>query len=245
MQQSSYAQVLEELKAGTPAIFPTDTVYGIGVAVDFARGPKELCALKGRSENKPVAWLVGDASALDVYGQDVHSYVRNLAQRYWPGALTLIVKANSRVPAAYQSHDGTIGLRMPDSPQTLTLIQMLGCPLATTSANITGEPAPKTFEELNPALVRKVGAVLASGQAATLDGAVLASGQGATLSSAMLAGEQDASLGGVVLSSEQDASPSGAVLAGAQDTALSGVASTVVDCTGPSPQVLRQGAVCI
>lgn len=191
MQQLSHAQVVETLKSGKPAIFPTDTVYGLGVAVAFSQGPANLFELKHRSEAKPVAWLVGDVEALAVYGKDVPEYAIELAKKHWPGALTLIVKASHNVPHAFRSREGTIGLRMPNSAQTLAIIRELGCPLAATSANLTGEPAPKTHEDVNATLASEVDAVLAAEGGA----------------------------------------------------ALSGVASTVVDCTGAEPKILRQGSV--
>lgn len=193
MQRFSRTQVVDVLKAGKPAIFPTDTVYGLGVAVDFAPTPEALFSLKHRFGAKPVAWLVGGVADLTNYGQGVADYAVRLAQTFWPGALTLVVKASARVPMVYQSHEGTIGLRMPNNAQTLALIKDVGCPLATTSANFAGGHAPQALGEIDPALACEVGAVLA----------------------------------------------------GAHGAALSGVASTVVDCTGAQPHILRQGDICI
>ena len=138
---------------------------------------------------KPVAWLVGDASDLERYGREVPDVACALARAHWPGPLTLVVKASQAVPPAFRSAEGTIGLRMPDSETALALVRAAGGPVATTSANLSGGPAPRTFEELDPALV-------AAAAAAVRD-----------------------------------------------DARKSGVASTVVDCTGEGPVVLREGAL--
>ncbi len=165
------------LKTGRPVIFPTDTVCGLGLCPAFAASPAELFALKGRDEGKPVAWLVSGADALDEWG---------------PGALTLVVRAAPRVPAPFASAAGTIGLRMPASPTVLALMEALGAPLATTSANLSGASAVACVNEVDRTLTARVPVV------------------------APLAGERPA--------------PGAA-------------ASTVVDCTGAAPVVLRQGPV--
>ena len=125
------------LRAGGAAVFPTDTVYGLGVAVGSCASPQQLFAIKRRDEGKPVAWLVGGVHDLDAYGKDVPAWARTAAKKHWPGALTLIVRASNAVPVAFQSAQGTIGLRMPNSDVALDLIRAVGTPLATTSANIS------------------------------------------------------------------------------------------------------------
>lgn len=184
------------LMRGEAAIFPTDTVYGLGVAVGVAPSPQVLFELKGRPAGKPVAWLVADPSDLDRYGCEVPDLARRAARAFWPGPLTLIVKASERAPRAFCSKEGTVGLRMPASPVALDLIRAVGAPLATTSANLSGRPAPRSLEEVDAGLAARAGAV-----AGGFDG--------------------------------------GAAL----PNALSGQASTVVDCTGARPVVLREGAV--
>ena len=179
------------LQAGLPVVFPTDTVYGLGVAVHAAHDCSQLYDIKKRPDGKPVAWLVGSIDDLARYGTDVPDWALDLARAHWPGALTLIVRASDAVPRAFQSEEGTIGLRMPASDIALALITACGCPLATTSANLSGSTAPATYDELEEPITHSVGAVI--------KGAV----------------------------------PS------------SGIASTVVDCTGKTPRVLRQGDVMI
>lgn len=154
----STAEAAAALRAGKPAIFPTDTVFGLGVAVDYAPSPAELYQLKQRTDDKPIAWLVGSIDDLARYGKNVSAQALELARAHWPGALTLIVEASDEVPPAYRSAAGTIALRVPNDAIARTLIEQVG-PLATTSANISGEPAPTRTEELSPALTARVATV--------------------------------------------------------------------------------------
>lgn len=224
-------EAARSLAQGEAAIFPTDTVYGIGVSVAAAQSPLLLHELKGRDEGKPIAWLVGSADALTEYGEDVPEYAHALARAHWPGALTLVVRASAKVPRAFRSASGTIGLRMPASPVALELIRMTGVPLATTSANRAGEPAPRTLGEIDGAFAARVACVLAED----------AEGEGA-------AEEYDAATLAETTRRDQAASPvapAPPVPPAPSTPPASGVASTVVDCTGPSPRVLRQGAITI
>lgn len=160
------------LKRGELVVFPTDTVYGIGLAVRHAPSPQAIYEAKGRSGGKPVAWLVGGASALDAYGLDVPCAARELAARAWPGALTLVVRASDAVPAAFRSQEGTIGLRVPASEAALALVEAAG-PIATSSANMSGVAATGRFEEIDPRMLAAAAAavrgdVLSSGVASTV-----------------------------------------------------------------------------
>lgn len=207
------------LAVGSAVVFPTDTVFGLGVSVSAAPGPQLLYDLKHRDAGKPVAWLVEGPEALDVYGRDVPAYARRLADAFWPGALTLVVRASDAVSRAFQSAAGTIGLRMPANEAALELIHAVGCPLAVTSANLSGAPDTARAEDLDRALVaRTAGLYLPDGVAAagTASGCV-------------------------------EAAPSVSARFAAGDRLVpppaSGTASTVLDCTGEAPRVLRAGAL--
>lgn len=207
------------LAVGNAVIFPTDTVFGLGVSVSAAPGPQLLYDLKRRDAGKPVAWLVEGPEALDVYGRDVPAYARRLAETFWPGGLTLVVRASDAVPAAFQSPAGTIGLRMPASEATLGLIRAAGCPLAVTSANLSGAADTARAEDLDRALVARTAGLY-------LPGGVAAAG---------------------IASGCAEATPSASARFAAGDRLVpppaSGTASTVLDCTGEAPRVLRAGAL--
>lgn len=207
------------LAVGNAVIFPTDTVFGLGVSVSAAPGPQLLYDLKHRDAGKPVAWLVEGPEALDVYGRDVPAYARRLAETFWPGGLTLVVRASDAVPAAFQSPAGTIGLRMPASEAALGLIRAAGCPLAVTSANLSGAADTACAEDLDRALVARTAGLY-------LPGGVAAAG---------------------IASGCAEATPSASARFAAGDRLVpppaSGTASTVLDCTGEAPRVLRAGAL--
>ena len=165
-------KTIEALRAGDAAIFPTDTVYGIGVAVLHASSPQIIYDLKRREAGKPIAWLVGGPEALDVYGDDVPPQVRSLAHEHWPGALTIVVKASRAVPPPFRSAAGTIGLRMPANETALEIIRAVG-PVAASSANVSGGPDPRTASDVAPELLKHVPVVL--------DGGTLGSGVASTV----------------------------------------------------------------
>ena len=169
---AGFGQVVEALRAGRAAVFPTDTVYGLGVSVLHAKTPQPIFDIKQRAADKPVAWLVAGPGALDKFGADVPERARRLAAEHWPGALTIIVKANESVPLAFRPASGTIGLRMPDSQTALALIRELESPLATSSANLSGRFAPHVFADIDPRILQKAAAIdcdePASGVASTV-----------------------------------------------------------------------------
>lgn len=161
MQITTIGQAVCALQRGEAVIFPTETVYGLGISVSAAAGPDVLYNLKERDRGKPISWLVGSVSDLDRYGTNLSGIARKLAKAYWPGPLTLVVHASSAVPVAFQSNAGTIGLRMPNSATALALIRAAGCPLATTSANLSGHEATCSFETLDQELATRVGILVA------------------------------------------------------------------------------------
>ncbi|MDO4532594.1 MAG: L-threonylcarbamoyladenylate synthase [Coriobacteriia bacterium] len=189
MPTGDFDAVVNTLMAGKTAIVPTDTLYGLAVCPLYAASPGVLYEIKGRPSDKPVAWLVGSLSDLDVYGRDVADYARRLATAFWPGALTVIVPASDAVPPAYRSAAGTIGLRMPDDELTRAIITAVGCPLAATSANLSGRPDPLSFAEIDPVIIAATAAAIDDSQK------------------------------------------------------KSGIGSTVIDCTAPTPRILREGSI--
>lgn len=162
MMQLSHtpAEALGALKHGKPVVFPTDTLFGLGVSVMHAPSPEILYTIKQRDERKPVAWLVGSVDDLKTYGKAVPEFALALARTFWPGPLTIIVKASDAVPAAFRSAEGTIGLRMPANPTAHALIQQLGCPIATTSANLSGQRNVCAYEDLDPRVLAAVAAAV-------------------------------------------------------------------------------------
>lgn len=183
------ATAYSALAAGEVAIVPTDTVYGLA-ALPGSDGYEKIFALKRRPAAQALPWLVSGADALDTYAADANPAARRLAGRFWPGALTIVVRASERArelgPVA---SDGTVALRCPDEPTCLNLLEQLGMPLCCTSANLHGAPATSRRVLLDPSFAGVAG------------------------------------------------------FAELPDCCRGGRASTIVDCTGDIPQILREGPI--
>lgn len=152
------------LRDGGVVVFPTETVYGIGASADSCFGAQEIFEIKVRPLEKPLPWLVENEDALDIYGVQVPEYAHKLAQAFWPGALTLVVKASDRVGKDFRAHDDTVALRSPDHEVVMELIQASGGPLIATSANTHGMPAPGDFSDVEPRIIASADLVLNGGE---------------------------------------------------------------------------------
>lgn len=173
------------LQAGGLALVPTETVYGVGVSVaayagsqdmpDETTGYARIFSLKQRDVRQTVPWLVAGVDALDRFGVDVPPQTYRLAQAFWPGALTLIVKAAPCVPAFMQADDGTVALRASASPVIQALIRACASPLAVTSANTHGMPAPVSFDDVEPRILAGVDAAIDAGTTLCRDASTIIS----------------------------------------------------------------------
>jgi len=178
----------DAVRAGRLVVLPTDTVYGVGADAFDAAAVASLLEAKGRGREMPPPVLVPSPRTVDGLATAVPEYARRLVDHYWPGALTLVLRAQASLMWDLGETNGTVALRMPQDEVALALLSEVG-PMAVTSANLTGEPPARTVTE-----------------AATQLGAAVA----------------------VYL----DGGP-------ARGTEV----STIVDCTGEEPVVLRQGAI--
>jgi len=153
------------LRDGGVVVFPTETVYGIGASAHSCFGPQEIFEIKVRPLEKPLPWLVEDDDALlDKYGVDVPDYAHSLAKTFWPGALTLVVKASDEVGKDFRAEDDTVALRSPDHEVVMELIQASGGPLIATSANTSGQPAPGDFVSVEERILAAADVVLDGGE---------------------------------------------------------------------------------
>ncbi len=152
--------------AGGVVVVPTDSVYGIGcAALPNNPGLERTFAIKHRDHAQTLPWLVADLDDLDRFGADVSDRARRMAAAYWPGALTLVVRASKAVPAEYCDARGTIALRLPASELVRQLARAVGSPLAITSANTHGKAAAVSGASVEPRIVREADLVLDAGPA--------------------------------------------------------------------------------
>ncbi len=138
--EAGHEQAAEEaarvLAAGGLVLYPTDTLYGLGVVHDNPDALARLRMLKVRDPKKPISLIVHSHDALHEYAV-LSEGVRALAERHLPGALTLVLPARPHVPEDFIMYGG-VGLRIPDDSFTALLSQKLGKPYTATSANISG-----------------------------------------------------------------------------------------------------------
>ncbi len=153
------------LRRGDLVVIPTDTVYGLA-ALPVAAAVARLYPAKGRAEDRAIPVLVSDASAVLDLAQEWPPVAEALAAAFWPGALTIVVKALPSLPKEITAGRGTVGIRMPACPLATAVIRLSGGALAVTSANRSGEPPATSAHEAAAGLGRAVAVILDGGGSA-------------------------------------------------------------------------------
>lgn len=143
-------------------VLPTDTVYGLAADAFSPVAVSALLAAKGRGPQSPPPVLIGTIQTLQALAEDIPEVAHRLAQTFWPGALTMILKSQASLTWDLGETKGTVALRMPDHKIALALLQETG-PLAVSSANLTGEPAATTCQQAERYLGDKVAVYLDGG----------------------------------------------------------------------------------
>jgi L-threonylcarbamoyladenylate synthase len=133
------ARAVEILRGGGVIAFPTDTVYGIGAHGLIGAAVERLYAIKERPNDKSIPLLLASADDVMQAVREVPPAARALMRRYWPGALTIVLRKQPHLPDAVSGTD-TVAVRVPDHAVVRALIRALGAPLAATSANKSGHP---------------------------------------------------------------------------------------------------------
>ncbi|HEY9149570.1 MAG TPA: L-threonylcarbamoyladenylate synthase [Gammaproteobacteria bacterium] len=151
------------LRRGGIVAFPTETVYGLGADAENPVAVARLFMAKGRPADHPVIVHIGDAEQLERWAVDIPPSAALLAQRFWPGPLTLILKRDARVPDAVTGGQDTVGLRVPDHPVALALLAAFGGGIAAPSANRFGRLSPTTAAHVRTDLGEAVDYVLDGG----------------------------------------------------------------------------------
>lgn len=153
---------LSVLKSGGLVAFPTDTVYGLAADPFNPAAIQRLYVAKERDMSKAIAVLVGGVEQLDKVSAGLSNAADRLAARFWPGALTLVISRRPELPLELSALP-TIGVRMPDHAFALRLLRASG-PLATTSANRSGEENPLTADDVLHQLGSRIELVLDGGR---------------------------------------------------------------------------------
>lgn len=161
-QEEALEQALALLKAGEAMAFPTDTVYGVGAAGLDGAAVAKLFAIKERPRTQAIPLLLADPDDLAIVCPRVPQVAAELAARYWPGGLTLVVPA-AELPAELLGGGITVAVRAPDHPRLRELIRRLGQPLAATSANRHGGPNPASAQSVLEQLGERLPLILDGG----------------------------------------------------------------------------------
>ena len=163
VMQPAVQEAAAILRRGGLVAFPTETVYGLGADAENPEAVARIFAAKGRPANHPVIVHIGRAEQLEHWAADIPPLAWRLAQRFWPGPLTLILKRHARVPDAVTGGQDTVGLRVPDHPVALALLAAFGGGIAAPSANRFGRLSPTTAAHVRAELGEAVDYIVDGG----------------------------------------------------------------------------------
>ena len=162
-ESSDIAKAAEILKAGKLVAFPTDTVYGIGANAFNKDAVERIFTAKGRDSKKPLQVLIADKDDLNFIVEKQSDTLHRLTEKFFPGALTIVVQAKEDFPRWVTCGLDIVGVRMPSNPIALEMIKAFGKPIAATSANISGFSDPKNAQQVLEYLDGKVDFILDGG----------------------------------------------------------------------------------
>lgn len=154
------------IKNGGLVAVPTETVYGLAANGLDGCAVEKIYDVKNRPETKPISLLVAGMADVEKFCRAIPESAYVLAEKFWPGPLTIVLKKSGLVPEIVTAGGDTVGVRCPDHPKTLELIRLAGVPLAAPSANISGEPSPKNVMDVLSVFGGKIDAAIDGGACA-------------------------------------------------------------------------------
>ncbi len=135
---SKLDKIAEAIKDGAVVAIPTETVYGLGANAYSENSARKIYEAKGRPSDNPLIVHIAEIEDAKELSPELPESFYKLAEAFWPGPLTMIVKKSDKIPFTVTAGLETVGIRMPDNPYTKYLIKKSGCPIAAPSANISG-----------------------------------------------------------------------------------------------------------
>ena len=163
MEAEVCIEAVQCLKSGGIVAIPTDTVYGLGADPFNASAVQRLYTLKGRPDGKPIPLVLSSVDDVHRVAQNLPDYFFHLTDRFWPGGLTIIVEAKDLLPVLTASGN-TVGVRIPNNPLLLNILQAFGGPAAITSANLSGEPPATSVQEIGDELASRIDVIVDGGK---------------------------------------------------------------------------------
>lgn len=158
----SYAA--EQLKKGMILALPTDTFYGLAVDPYNLRAVDKIYEIKERNRHKPLSLLIESVEQAELLAAPLPDEFYLLAERFWPGPLTIIVRAAPRLPLKVTANSGNIALRFPENKIPQAIIRAAGVPVTATSANLSGHPECRTAAEVREQLAHRVPIIVDGGK---------------------------------------------------------------------------------
>ena len=153
----------EQIRAGQVLGMPTDTFYGLAADPFNLRAVERVYEIKTRSRHKPLSLLIESVDQAEDLTRPLPEEFYKLARRFWPGPLTIIVQAASRLPLKVTANTGNVALRVPSSKIPLAVIQAAGIPITATSANLSGAAECTTAEQVRDQLRDRIGIIVDGG----------------------------------------------------------------------------------
>ncbi len=155
----------ELIKSGETVIFPTETVYGLGANALDETAVAKIFEAKGRPSDNPLIVHISDFSEIDGFAAEIPEGARLLADKFWPGPLTMILKKKDAIPDRVSAGLWTVGIRIPENEIARKFIAECGVPIAAPSANISGKPSPTTFQHVLEDMNGRVAGIIRGGDA--------------------------------------------------------------------------------
>ena len=162
----SLSEIRDGVLEGKSIIYPTDTVYGLATSMDKIEYLEKIYIIKERSSDMPLIALVDNFDKIDKIAKvtpENKNTIEKLTNKFWPGPLTIVLEKKDLVPDIMTARKKTIGIRMPNHKLALDIIKFVGGILPTTSANISGEESPTSYEELSEKIKNRVDIIVNGG----------------------------------------------------------------------------------
>jgi L-threonylcarbamoyladenylate synthase len=153
----------DQIRSGQVLGMPTDTFYGLAADPFNLRAVERVYEIKSRSRHKPLSLLIEDVEQAEQLAKPLPEEFHALAKKFWPGPLTIIVKAASKLPLKVTANTGNVALRVPNAKIPLAVVQAAGIPITATSANLSGETECTTAEAVRDQLGVRVPIIVDGG----------------------------------------------------------------------------------
>lgn len=153
----------EQIRAGQVLGMPTDTFYGLAADPFNLRAVERVYEIKSRSRHKPLSLLIESVDQAEQLARPLPEEFYNLARRFWPGPLTIIVRAASRLPLKVTANTGNVALRVPNAKIPLAVVKAAGIPITATSANLSGASECTTAQQVRDQLKDRISIIVDGG----------------------------------------------------------------------------------